>query len=317
MLSVVILSLILITGLVVFAILFSNRVNRTLQTTLTEARMGQMQQLSVLEKSVHQGMLTGLDKTHVAINAMTERLAGLNQTQVELKDLSKLFVDLKNVLDNKQARGSFGEWQLSAILHDGLPQCAYQLQASHLNNRVDALLTIKDTLIPIDSKFPLEHYARFLESEAEQDLKAFKADVRVHIKAIRDKYIDGTTPFGALMFIPSESVFHFIQKEATDIVMLAHKNKVHLVSPTTLLAVLSMISRFIRDDKLSSEVQLVQEHMARLAEDFGRFETRFSALAKHHNQVTGDMEALDTSAQKIIKRFDEISKINISTETTD
>ena len=77
----------------------------------------------------------------------------------------------------------------------------------------DAVVFVKEKIIPIDSKFSLENYNRIIEekNEAEREKleKAFVADLKMRI-AETAKYIQpgqGTMDF-AFMFIPHEAIYY-------------------------------------------------------------------------------------------------------------
>ncbi len=83
-------------------------------------------------------------------------------------------VDLQNILNNKQARGAFGETQLSDIVQDGLPESAFALQHTLSNGkRADCLIRLPNPPGPVvvDSKFPLEAFKRFAGAEDPNEKK--------------------------------------------------------------------------------------------------------------------------------------------------
>src|SRR5207249_9996 len=59
--------------------------------------------------------------------------------------------------------------------------------------KVDAVIKLGGSLVPVDSKFPLENFKRILEATADDDKtrakRQFVGDVRKHIDAIAAKYI--------------------------------------------------------------------------------------------------------------------------------
>ena len=114
-------------------------------------------------------------------------------------------------------------------------------------NRVDCLLFLPAPTghVPIDSKFPLENYRRKLDPDLSAEERklaeaAFTRDVRTHIQSIAGKYIaPPETSEGAVMFIPAEAVFAEIHAGHPNLVEEAHRLRVWMCSPTTLMAVLT------------------------------------------------------------------------------
>jgi DNA recombination protein RmuC len=78
---------------------------------------------------------------------------------------------------------------------------------------VDAAVFVKDKIVPIDSKFSLENYNRFVEAQTDDERvmyeRAFLGDLKNRIKET-SKYIrpnEGTMDF-AFMFIPHEAIYY-------------------------------------------------------------------------------------------------------------
>jgi DNA recombination protein RmuC len=154
--------------------------------------------------------------------------------------------------------------------------------------------------------------------DAERQLaeRQFKQDIRKHIKDISDKYIiPGTTSDGAVMFIPAEAVFAEIHAHYYELVEEAQRARVWLVSPTTLMAVLTTARAVLKDSATRQQVHIIQDHLVALARDFDRFQKRMDALSMHINQAHKDVEQVNTSARKISSRFEKIEKVEMLDET--
>ena len=170
--------------------------------------------------------------------------------------------------------------------------------------------------IAIDAKFPLENYQKLFSTEDVSLQKAastqFKIDVKKHIDDIHDKYIiPSYTTQGAMMFIPAEAVFAHIHAYHPEIIAYAHKKKVWIASPTTLMAVLNTALSVIKDHSTRAQVDIIKQHLAFLAKDFERFEKRMDQLARHINQANKDVDLIQQSSSKITKRFIKIENCEI------
>jgi DNA recombination protein RmuC len=170
----------------------------------------------------------------------------------------------------------------------------------------------------IDAKFPLENY-KILIDNAQSDIakreaeRQFKVDIKKHIQDIAEKYIlPGETADGAVMFIPAESIFAEIHAHHPDLVELAQREKVWLVSPTTMMAILTTARAVLKDAATRKEVHEIQKHLRLLADDFGRFQLRMDNLAKHIKQAQADVDQVHTSSQKISQRFLQIDKADFT-----
>jgi hypothetical protein len=150
-----------------------------------------------------------------------ERVAVVAGVAEQVLEQARGLSRLEDLLRPPQARGALGELLLEQLLAQGLPQNAYRTQ--HLfrsGARVDAVLLLGDAMVAVDSKFPLEAFARMstaAEGDAARALhrRAFTRDARRHVDAIADKYIcpdEGTYDF-ALCYLPSEAVFYEFLRE--------------------------------------------------------------------------------------------------------
>ena len=72
------------------------------------------------------------------------RMEAIKDAQKTMTNLSEEMVGLQNILDNKQARGAFGETQLRDLVVNMLPPSIYQFQATLSNGKiVDCLLKLE------------------------------------------------------------------------------------------------------------------------------------------------------------------------------
>jgi len=154
--------------------------------------------------------------------------------------------------------------------------------------------------------------------ERDQAHKAFLKDIKKHVNDIASKYIiDQETAVGAVMFIPAEAVFAEIHAHHPDLVEFAQQQKVWMVSPTTMMALLTTASAVLKDEATRKQVHIIQEHLGMLSKDFGRFRTRMSDLARHINNVSDDVKKVTISADKISSRFEKIEQVELNHEDHD
>jgi len=281
------------------------------------------ERLKDISGQVEKRLSDGFEKTTQTFNDVLKRLALIDDAQKKITELSSNVVSLQQVLADKRSRGAFGEIQLNALVRNVLPEANFSIQHKLSNDKIaDCILFLPDPTghVAIDAKFPLEAYQKmtdFETSDADRSTasRQFKQDIKKHIKDIKEKYIiEGETANGAMMFIPAEAVFAEIHGHFPDLVELAHKEKVWMVSPTTMMAILTTASAVIKDEATRKQVHIIQEHLGYLSEDFGRFKTRMDNLSKHIGQVSKDVDQINTSAQKITSRFRKIEKVDLPEE---
>lgn len=278
------------------------------------------QQLKEISGQVEKRLSEGFDKTTATFTDVVKRLALIDEAQKKIVELSGNVIGLQEILTDKRSRGAFGEVQLEALIRNVLPAEHFALQ--HVFNdgkRVDCMLFLPPPTgnIAIDAKFPLESYQRLSDytlSDAERQVAAqqFRQDIRRHIKDISEKYIvEGETAAGALMFIPAEAVFAEIHAHYPELVEFSHHAKVWLVSPTTMMAILTTARAVLKDAATRQQIHIIQKHLVDLAKDFERFQERMDKLAQHIKQAHTDVDQVHQSSRKISSRFNKIEQVEI------
>ena len=277
--------------------------------------------LQQLTAQVDQQLSKGFEKTSSTFADVIKRLAIIDAAQQKITELSSHVVSLQDVLMDKKTRGAFGEVQLSHLIGNLMPPSHYALQHTLSNQkRVDCMLFLPPPSgnIAIDAKFPLETYQRMLLTEAtsherKQLQQQFKQDVQKHIKDIAEKYIiPDETAEGAILFIPAESIFAEIHANYPELIQLSQTLHVWLVSPSTLMAVLTTARAVLKDDATRQQIHIIQQHLRLLSQDFGRFEKRMGKLSDHIRLAHEDVDDVNTSAKKLSQRFQKIEAVELN-----
>lgn len=304
-----------------------NDFNRILQEKINELNYRVIQLTETTDKKLREitdqvglRLSEGFEKTATTFTDVVKRLALVDEAQKKIAELSSNVLNLQEILTDKRARGAFGEMQLSALLHNVLPKQHVLLQHTLSNGRrVDCLLRLPEPTgnIAIDAKFPLESYQKFVNPHLDEHTRRiaqqqFRLDVRKHIQDIAEKYIiPGETADGAMMFIPAEAIFAEVHGHYPDLIELSYSLRVWLVSPATLMAILTTARAVIRDSTTRDQVHIIREHLLALSKDFERFQSRMDNLAKHIVQVHSDVDEVQRSAKKISHRFFNLEKVEV------
>ena len=277
-------------------------------------------QLHNLSHQVNHRLSEGFEKTSATFIDVVKRLAIIDEAQKKITELSQHVLSLQDVLVDKRARGAFGEVQLANLIGNALPSQHYSLQHTLSNQkRADCILFLPDPTgnLVIDAKFPLEGYQRLMNSdpssvERKSLQQQFRQDLQKHIKDIAEKYIlPPETTDSAIMFVPAESIFAEVHANYPEVIALSQRLKVWLVSPSTLMAVLTTAKAVLKDDATRKQVHIIQQHLHALAGDFQRFEKRMDKLAKHIDLAHQDASEVHTSAKKISNRFQKIEAVDL------
>ena len=283
------------------------------------------ERLESVSKNVTHTLQESREKTTKTLGELGERLSLIDQAQQQITALSGQVVELQHILDNKQARGAFGEAQLADIVIDGLPESAYLFQHTLSNGkRADCLINLPNPPGPVvvDSKFPLEAYQKFKQAADEIEQKAalqqFGQDTLKHAEAIHDKYIiTGETADAALMFLPSESIFSELHLRRADIVDKCRSMRVYPVSPNTMSLTLNTVRAIMRDVKMREQASIIQKEVHVMIEDVGRLNDRITKLRSHFDQANNDIEMIETSGTKISRRGEKITALEVEEPKTD
>jgi DNA recombination protein RmuC len=280
-------------------------------TTVVEKR------LQDISNKVEQRLSEGFEKTTMTFTDIIKRLALIDEAQKKITELSTNVVNLQSILDDKRTRGAFGEVQLNNLIRNMIPDKHFSFQHTLSNNRrVDCILLLPEPTgnIAIDAKFPLETFRKLHESNTDNKplQQQFRQDIKKHVQDIAQRYIvPPETADGAMMFIPAEAVFAEIHAGYPDLIEFAQRKRVWLVSPTTLMAVLTTARAVLKDAATRKQVHIIRDHLVKLATDFTRFEKRMDSLSKHIQQANDDVSEVNTSAKKLSSRFRKIERVEL------
>ncbi len=247
-----------------------------------------------------------------------KQLVKLGVLDESLVNLQERIVDLSMILGNTKARGTFGEIQLYQLVDNyyGIGNSVVTKQDT-LSNKTIVDLSVVNNIgqkLCIDSKFPLENYLEFLETGEVGFKNLFERDIKKHIDDIKKKYIiGGETLNFAIMFIPSESIYLEIM-DNSKLVDYSYRNKVWIASPTTLLALVTMLENINTDYKRMENINKVESELEKLSIEFDRFTKRYNNLAKHLQSVINDFEDINITQNKLKNRFEAIKKMEMKGE---
>ena len=279
--------------------------------------------LTQINDKVNERLDDNFAKTNRTFTNILERLSKIDEAQKKIDTLSTDIVSLQSILTDKKSRGIFGEINLKHILVSIFGEKndnVYRLQYTFPNTTIaDAVIFAPEPLgtVAIDSKFPLEHYQKMVDKNLPQvdrniAEKEFKVDVKKHIDAIASKYIiPGVTSDQAIMFLPAEALFAEINAYHTDLIEYAHKRRVWICSPTTLISTFTIIEVLLKNMERDKYASIIHDELNKLGIEFGRYKERWDKLSRSIETVNKDIENIHVTTDKISKRFDSISKVEL------
>lgn len=261
------------------------------------------------------------------ISEVTEKLTKLDETNKQVVNFSAQLQNLQDILKNPKQRGVLGEYFLEETLKNVLPPNSYEMQyklgkdeRSGKDLIVDAVVFVKDKLIPIDAKFSLENYERILDAkdgETREKLEQnFKQDLKNRIDETSKYILPGkkTMEF-AFMFIPSEAIYYdllinkvgAVKVNTRDLIEYAYRDKkVIIVSPTSFLAYLQTVLQGLKAMKIEesakeikANIEKLGKHMLSYEEFLKKLGLSMSTTVNHYNNAYLEFRKMDKDIMKI------------------
>lgn len=272
-------------------------------------------------RNMNESVRTQLGESASLIREVTKGLTKLDETNRQVVSFADQLKNLQDILKNPKQRGILGEYYLETLLKNVLAPSQYQMQYSFTNGEiVDAVVFVKDKIIPVDSKFSLENYNRMIETsdatEKERLEKLFVSDLKLRITET-SKYIrpaEGTMEF-AFMFIPHEAIYYdlLINKigavtEDTEnlIQRAAGKYKVIIVSPTSFLAYLQTVLQGLKAMQIEETTKDIIKRVGEIGTHLKKYEDYHSKLGaslgtvvNHYNSSSKEFKKIDKDVVRI------------------
>lgn len=255
------------------------------------------------------------------IKEITRELTEVKETGKQVMGFADQLQSLQDILKNPKQRGVLGEYYLETLLKNVLPPNSFQMQYGFLNGEiVDAVVFIKDKIIPIDSKFSLENYNKMVEMQDSTEKKKletqFVNDLKNRITET-SKYIrpnENTMEF-AFMFIPHEAIYYdlltnkvgALREESENLIQrAASKYKVIIVSPTSFLAYLQTVLQGLKamqiEETAKDIIKRVDElgkHLKVYEEYHGKLGNSLSTTINHFNASNKELRKIDKDVMRI------------------
>ncbi len=253
---------------------------------------------------------------------VSERLEAVQRGLGEMQNLATGVGDLKRVLTNVKARGTWGEVQLGALLEQILTPDQYEKNVhTQENSRESVEFAIRlpgpeddpdsQVWLPIDSKFPQEDYLRLLDAVESTDAEAVQkattallGAVNRSAKEIRDKYLNPphTTDF-AIMFLPTEGLYAEVLRQPGQVENIQQTFRIVVAGPTTLSAILNSMRMGFRTLALEKRSSEVWQILAAVKMEFGKFGDVLGRVKKQLHTATKTLDQTDVRARAMQRKL--------------
>src|SRR3989440_29387 len=258
---------------------------------------------------------------------VSDRLEQVHQGLGAMQQLASDVGGLQRVLTNVKTRGGWSEWELGDLLEDMLPadRVAKNMKTrDDTDDRVEFAIKFpgKDdneapVWLPIDAKFPMEHYERLADAQEKADItgvetatKVLETQLKRCAKDICEKYINPpkTTNF-ALLFLPSEGLYAEAIRRVGLVQNVQRDCRVTFVGPTTLAALLNSLQMGFQTLAIQKQSSQVWRLLAGVKTEFGKFGEALSAVRDKLDQAARKMDDVDVRSRKITKQLQKVEEL--------
>jgi DNA recombination protein RmuC len=300
--------------------------------SIVDVRLRQLQddnaqQIDKMRATVDEKLQGTLEKRlGESFKLVSDRLEQVHQGLGAMQQLASDVGGLQRVLTNVKTRGGWSEWQLGVLLDEMLTpeQFAKNIKMrDDTDERVEFAIKLPGdengapVWLPIDAKFPMEHYDRLAVAQEKGDpaavesaIKTLETQLKRCAKDICEKYINPpkTTDF-ALLFLPSEGLYAEAIRRVGLVQNVQRDCRVTFVGPTTLAALLNSLQMGFRTLAIQKRSSEVWKKLAEVKTEFGKFGEALSAVKEKIEQASRKMEDVDVRSRVITKKLRDVEEL--------
>jgi DNA recombination protein RmuC len=276
--------------------------------------------------------------TETEKSASQERIS-LKEQVKNLKEMNtKISDDAQNLTralkGDSKARGNWGEMVLARVLElSGLEKGReFETQVTGTTSegrrvQPDVIVQLPDSRqVVVDAKVSLVAYDAYCAADDTDAQKAAMKDhvnsIRNHAKGLSSKNYQGiegiTTIDYVLMFMPIEAAFTDAMREDRNIFDEAISNKVLIVTPSTLLAVLRTIESIWKHERQSKNSVEIARQAGGLHDKFVDFTESLTDIGFRLGQAQGSYEKafnqLSTGNGNLVRRAKKLETLGAKTK---
>jgi DNA recombination protein RmuC len=300
--------------------------------SIVDVRLRQLQddnaqQIDKMRATVDEKLQGTLEKRlGESFKLVSERLEQVHQGLGAMQQLASDVGGLQRVLTNVKTRGGWSEWQLGVLLDEMLTpeQFAKNIKMrDDTDERVEFAIKLPGdengapVWLPIDAKFPMEHYDRLAAAQEKGDAaavetatKTLETQLKRCAKDICEKYINPpkTTDF-ALLFLPSEGLYAEAIRRVGLVQNVQRDCRVTFVGPTTLGALLNSLQMGFRTLAIQKRSSEVWNLLAAVKTEFGKFGDALAKVKDKLDQASSDMDKVAVRSRAIRKQLNKVEEL--------
>jgi len=305
------------------------KMRNTIDAQLKNIQQNNEKKLDQMRETVDEKLQSTLERRlGESFKLVSDRLEAVQRGLGEMQNLATGVGDLKRVLTNVKARGTWGEVQLGALLEQILTPDQYGRNVHTKENSresVEFAIRLPGTdndpeshvWLPIDSKFPQEDYMRLVDAAEAADAEAVQkasaalmSAVTRSAKEIRDKYLNPpkTTDF-AIMFLPTEGLYAEVLRQSGQVEKIQQTFRIVVAGPTTLSAILNSLRMGFRTLALEKRSSEVWKILAAVKMEFGKFGSVLGKVKKQLNTASKTLDQTDVRTRAMERKLREVEKL--------
>src|SRR5213592_513151 len=302
-------------------------VRDTLERKLRDLQSDNASKLDEIRKTVDERLHATLEKRlGDSFKLVSERLEAVHKGLGEMQSLAAGVGDLKRVLTNVKARGTWGEVQLGALLEQLLVPEQYARNVATRpgsGQRVEYAIRLpgregqEQVWLPIDSKFPLEDYERLTAAQERADpaavedaARALEARVKLEAKAIREKYLEppATTDF-AILFVPTEGLYAELARRPGLAELVQREHRVTIAGPMNLSMIVNSLQMGFRTLAIEARASEVWLLLSGVKAEFGKFAEVLARTKLQLQSVANSIDQAETRTRQIERKLKDVEAL--------
>jgi len=312
-----------------------DNVRETFDSRVKELQDSNEKKLEEMRNTVDEKLHDTLEKRlGESFKLVSDRLEAVQRGLGEMQNLATGVGDLKRVLTNVKARGTWAEVQLGALLEQMLSPGQYE---QNVHTKPESRQTVEYAIklpgpkdepdsciwLPIDSKFPQEDYLRIQEAadKAEPDAvqkacEALARSIKSSAQDIYDKYVypPKTTDF-AIMFLATEGLYAEVLRQPALVEQIQTQFRIVIAGPTTLAAILSSLRMGFQTLAIEQRAAEVWKVLRAVKTEFGKFGGVLDKVKKQLNTASNtiDQTGVRTRAmEKALRSVEQMPEDEVS-----
>ncbi|HEX9817365.1 MAG TPA: DNA recombination protein RmuC [Patescibacteria group bacterium] len=279
----------------------------------------------VIEKLVN-NLQTDLAERQKEIRSLEQdRVKKFSEITTTLTEHRRLTEDLKTstqqlsrVLSDNQKRGAWGERIIEDLLQSGglVEGVHYSRQTKQAGSTLKPDITLllpENRNIPVDVKFPYQAIQKISAAQTPKEKQEYAKEFKTEVKFKIDKVAEYINPASdtldyAILFVPNEMIFSFINQSYPALIDYAIEKRVIIVSPFTFLIVASTVRESYRNFMIGGKLKKVVKYIDEFVGEWGKFRDEFDKFGRSIDTLRTGYEKITTTRTKQLER--KIEKID-------